>query len=509
MNKTSIYEMIKANIGEDGKLSRDFSLDEPTTPNQICYAPGAMDGIGVYHMGAGNPDKEAVKIVKLIKKYLQTDKMSYINEIEAVLADTRTISVVDPILQNIKKDHKGIEPQKIVEFGFNLAKESGNTELVKLGISLLGLFDLGKYESIKNLVAILSLYDEFTLFSVVAVLNWSNGNDLVFWIANHVDGWGKVHAVERLEPEDEIIKDWILREGCSNGVMDAYLGLNCAVKGDLISALRRDSMDDELFDSISIIIDALLDEGPVSGISEYEHAKEALILYLNHAKKHTDNLKRLWHILNIQSWAEDAEIDYKDEIMTLCADIINKPGWTDKIIAEIEQRGNDFFCACNAASRMDVDVSAPLLAAIKENPLEYCSYTQRLFSDPNMASEIIALYETILPLNEMAEGMGDYFFAETLRKEHGCLDFILPELAAYPMQGVKLINAALNSRVVRERNMACKALSGWVKKNEKPLSEISPEINAELKRIYDIEINKDTKEYMKKLLDGGTLGDDF
>ena len=120
-----------------------------------------------------------------------------------------------------------------------------------------------------------------------------------------------------------------------------------------------------------------------------------------------------------------------------------------------------------------------------------------------MAEEIIKLCESILPLDDMAEGMGDYLFSDKLNQEHQCLDFVLPELAAYPLQGIRLIQTGLNSRVTRGRNMACRALSGWVKTQSKPLAEISPKLYAEIMRIYKIEVNGQTKETMKKLIDGG------
>jgi len=507
MSELSLYEIIKNNIDKDtGKLPRDFSiLDESHAPNQIKFAPGAMDGAGVYHhYTVKELEKEAAKVVKLTKKHLQTGAKSYVDEIETILTDARTISAVDPILQNIRKNHKEFDAQKLIEFAFELAKTSRNTELVKLGISLLGLIDLGEHESFRNVIAILALYDEFTLFSVVAASNWEKGNELVFWIAKRIDGWGKIHTVERLEPETEEIKDWILREGCSNYVMDAYLGLTCAVKGDLISALRLDSIDDGLFESVAIIMGALLDEGPVDGISVYDHAEEALLLFMGHAKKHTVNLKHLWHILNVCSFIEDSELNNKADIIEQCTVIVSNPVWKEKIKIAINQRDEEnFFYACNAASRMDIDVSADLFTIVKNEPLKYYSYMPQFFKNSNMATELIELCETILPLDEMAEGMGDYLFAEKLRQEHQCLDFVLPELAAYPIKGVELIKTGLNSPVVRGRNMACRALSGWVKTQGKPLSEISSELYAEIVRICEVEVNEQTKETMKKLIDGG------
>jgi hypothetical protein len=303
--------------------------------------------------------------------------------------------------------------------------------------------------------------------------------------------------------------------------------LTCAKKGGLISALRQESMDDELFDSVSIIIGALLDEGPVAGISKYEHAEEALRLYLRHAEKHAATLKHLQHVLNIQSWAESGDMERDDaeskgtesedgesegakqlnteqkgEILALCGAIIRAPAWKARIIAAIEQRV-DVFNAVHAADQMDIDVSAALLPIVRQEPTKYCQFAWYFFANSDMAAELIGLYESALPLEEMAEGMGDYHFADKLNEEHQCLDHLLPLLASQPLKGAKLIKAGLNSRVVRERNMACRTLSCWTKELGKPLSEISPWLYAEITRVCDIEVNGDAKARMKKLIDGG------
>lgn len=504
MDTSSAYEKIKGNVGADGKLPHEFTLEPKHAPNQIGFMPGAMDGIGVFHAGAGNNEKTVKKLVAPLKKYFKTSSVRYISKIETLLEDNRSISLIDPILQSIREDHKGIDPNKLADLSLRLAKTSKNVELIKIAIGLLGLLDLGNADEVCEVITTLGLYDDFTLFVVVAASNWKNGNRIVFQIAKTVTGWGKIHAVERLEPETDEIREWILRDGCANGVMDAYLGLTCAIKGDLISSLRRDSIDAELFGSIAIIIDALLDEGPVAGTSKYEHAHEALILYLLHAKQHVVSVEHLWRILNLRGWAENAEVDYKDEILAGCAEIINQSGWPEKVITTVKRRGDSFafFCACNAADRMDIDISLPLFEAVRAEPLKYYVYMPKLMRKPDMALQIIDLCEAVLPLDDMAEGMGDYLFADKLNQEHQCLDFVLPELAGYPLRGVRLIKTGLNSRVVRGRNMACRALSGWVKLEGKPLYDISPELYTEIAQIHKAEVNEQTKETIQKLLDG-------
>ena len=106
----------------------------------------------------------------------------------------------------------------------------------------------------------------------------------------------------------------------------------------------------------------------------------------------------------------------------------------------------------------------------------------------------------VLPLEDMAEGMGDYFFADKLKQEYQCLEFVLQELAKYPLRGVRLVKTGLNSRVIRDRNMAICVLSGWSESEGRPLADLSPELYAEGARIYQVEVNEKTKEAMKKLL---------
>ena len=504
MGSTSAYERIKANVGLDGKLSPSFSLEERKDSSQLDFMPGAMDGIGIFHMGISKEKFVVLRITRLLKKYLKSGETKHLNNIASILNEKRTISLIDPVLNNLSISYENNNQDNIIIPILNLLKTSGNIELIKIGIGLLGVFDLSISVEAVDVITTLSLYEDFTLYAVVAASKWTNGNDIIFKIAKNVTGWGKVHAIERLIPETDEIEDWILRNGCSNDILDDYLGLICAVKGDLISALRQKTIDSVLFDSILLIVDALIREGPVAGISKYEHAKEAMLLFMSHAKKHVKRLDHLWHILNVQIWAAGRDLDYKNEIICQCKEIISKPEWKDKIVDAVEKRSdlNEFFYACNAAKRLDIDVSVELFEAVISEPLKYCSYMPQLLGNPKIANHIINLCETILPLDDMADGMGDFFFPDKLNREHRCLDFVLPELAAYPLKGVSLIKTGLNSKVVRSRNMSCRALSGWVKKSGKPLADISADLYTEIVRIYEIEVNEHTKETMKKLLDG-------
>jgi len=79
----------------------------------------------------------------------------------------------------------------LFDYACQFAFQSTDEELVKLGIGLLGLFDLSNDDKIIDKLLVLALYEEFTLYVIVAVLKYPNGNDIVFRIAQKVDGGAK------------------------------------------------------------------------------------------------------------------------------------------------------------------------------------------------------------------------------------------------------------------------------------------------------------------------------
>ncbi len=493
MANKSIYETIRDSL-IDGRLSCNYRLPHEVTPKGLNFMVGAQDGIGLFHSGKSDASKAVAKIMILLKTG-RTD------EIAPIVIENGARQIVDTLLAEIQKSADELDAASIVNYAKSLAFEGSNKELVKLGIAILGLFDWSDSEEMLEKIITLGLYEEFTLYSVVVAKNWANGNDVIFRIAKSVDGWGKIHAVERLEPATGEIRDWILRNGCENSVMDAYLGLECAIKGDLIGVLRSDSLSPELYDSVAIIIDALLDEGPVEGISVFEFAEEALSRYLFFSKDHAVTLRHLWHILNLRLAVEHLELSNKKDLTRQCNAVIDQAKWNEQIKACVSDSENsEFFYATNAAGRMKIDIDDAIMSAIKANPVKNGSLVSRFYKNADYARELTELYESVLPLEEMAAGMGDYLFASEHEHEHLALEAILPELGTYPNLGEPLILAALKSPVTRERNTACGVLSAWSETLGQSVAVFSPDLYEALKIVSKEEINDNTKKGMMKLL---------
>jgi hypothetical protein len=199
--------------------------------------------------------------------------------------------------------------------------QSANIECVKAGMMIQELF--GQSDEVKGMVRTLGLSDEFTLYSVFIMRNWENGNTEIMNIAKSVNGWGKVHAVHYIEPETEEIKYWLLTGAVSNDVMPAYSGWDCYKKADVEAILKKDGLTYEELEGVLSIVDAMLDEGPVLGISNVENPKDILLEVLNHSIKHLPlSSKNCEVISNISDWQKENLVDENCEIELLVNQIL-------------------------------------------------------------------------------------------------------------------------------------------------------------------------------------------
>ena len=313
----SIYEKINDSIDENGKMPSDFSLEVVIVKErELNMTPGMLDGSMFYHSHrtfcklSGEPlapEKEAEEIAVLLINYFDSNDMQLIKKAEDVLTEAKhgAWAIAEDILEIIwregsKRGEVNSDDYTVAMFDswlrscLHIIKTTNNVGLFKISLTLLGY--LGVADLKKSIIFLLTFasYEDFTYYALVAISclhKFVDSNALVFDIAKRVDGWGLVHAIEHLEPENDEIRNWILRNGCVEGVPKLYLALTCAYKGDLISALRQETLDTEMFEGVSKVIDALLNEEPLLGISAYEHADEALSLYLRHVESRPDSEK--------------------------------------------------------------------------------------------------------------------------------------------------------------------------------------------------------------------------
>ena len=289
MNKKPIFEIIADRLRQTEfkdddiiTLGKDFSL--PNDEEGLKYIDGAKDGICVYHMGAAEITQKDIEEINTVITLANTGDYDQADSVlEKLCERIRVVNFIDELQDCILARKDEIE-DKFYIYSLHLMTQSANIECVKAGMMIQELF--GQSEEVKGMVRTLGLSDEFTLYSVFIMRNWENGNTEIMNIAKSVNGWGKIHAVHYIEPETEEIKYWLLTGAVSNDVMPAYSGWDCYKKADVEAILKKDGLTYEELEGVLSIVDAMLDEGPVLGISNVENPKEILLEVLNHSIKH-------------------------------------------------------------------------------------------------------------------------------------------------------------------------------------------------------------------------------
>lgn len=347
----------------------------------------------------------------------------------------------------------------------------------------------------KAMIRNVGLSDEFTIFAVWAMQKWENGNAEVFDLAKKVRGWGKIHAVEALSPDTQEIRDWLLFDGVHNGVMEAYSALTIWEKADIAGKLQQDLTDEE-FKAVTDIIEALLDEGPVPGISRADNAETHLLNYLRQAKQRNLSADAYNLMLTLCNWAVDEEPSF-EAVREIASEMLQSEQCR-KTVTEAVREGK----ALRLAETLGVPYHAELLQCMKNDFSNHFYNCRYLMNDPEYADAIVSLFAERIPLEKLRGELRDDAGLGEDYEISNQLDFILQELQDKPFVGTRLIFAGLNSPAVRNRIGALRVLQGWTAEKQLPLSELSLDLFKAVEELQEREISETSLEIIEKLLNG-------
>ena len=250
----ALFEHIRAQRMPKGTpaMLPDEPADEsaPYGLPRIRWAPGARDGVAVFHVPGRPPGlRQTAPIVDALLDYARAANAETRGELESVVTrvvgDDAFVHYVGPILDRLEaaldKETSLVEQQMPAAVR-KLLLETEQRDVLKLSIALLGAF--GSPDDRDRLETV-GLHDEFTLYAIDA-LGSVLADPIDSWMlfAVSLSGWGKIHAVlalvEKL-PEagtrrDEVVH-YLLRFGCENGVQNGYVALPIAESAKLHEAL--------------------------------------------------------------------------------------------------------------------------------------------------------------------------------------------------------------------------------------------------------------------------------
>ncbi|MBQ8039371.1 MAG: hypothetical protein IJ274_05815, partial [Lachnospiraceae bacterium] len=457
----SIFTRIEKQVRNRGELPDDFEAEERVyADNELRFAPGAMEGI-LGHHSAGKQTVDG--FMELLKQYLSLPEDKAMCLFEQKQCDKIQVATIrKAILQEILDDKEQYEAKRLYKLGWYFAENGTRCNTVKLGLTLLALFDLSDNERLCYVLQNLGYCEEFTDYVLMNTYEWTEKKkqDFYFELAQKLKGWGKIDVVEMLEADTEEKKTWILSHGCRNSVMYYYLGLVCAVKGELYERLKRGTLTEEEFSGATDIVEGLLEEGPCAGMSVLDKAAEITMLYLEEAGRHLINMDlfTILHDIAVYFSGEDNEIEGKEVVAGKARTMIDSVDIEGLVCGNLAEKTHD---CIRMARAYCVDVTEQVLNLIKSDFEKYYTYSYYLFMENKYVEELMDICDKMIKMELYPRHMGDSLGLGNLGAGVYQLDMLVQYLARYPLMGKKLIEISIYSPITRWRNMAAKALKGW------------------------------------------------
>ena len=507
----SIYELIKTSIQANGELPEDFKLP-PKDPNGVPWADGALDGVSIYHLVENEEDIEPLKnIVFQISEGKFEEAQTNLDKLDFSMV-SRRYSLLNWIVQEEEK----INLNNLYEFASSQLVTTKNIEVIKFCLSVLAIMNVETDEETIEKVKILALSDEFTLYCLNIFVKLENSNEEIFEIAKKVKGWGRVHSIGYLEATNDEIKEWILEEGCHNNVLPAYTAYTCAKKINLVEILNEDKISNKKFNDISYLMNALLDEEAITGISNLEDRELLIERYLEKAKTLASTEEDYYAVITLKEYIKNNK-EINNELIKICDEILNSEN-TRNNVKELLKEGYGY----NIAKYLGIDIDKYILEYLQDNPLKNPYIVFNISERKNM-EKLVSLIEKKLTLEKLEGAPTDKFYPKNEEnKEYIFLDTIIRKLGnfgrternfivtLYPVApttsieepenyigiGENLIICALNSPYVDIRYGAVNTLESWKEKGY----ILSNEIIENIKKLEKLEVDEELKIKLNELL---------
>jgi hypothetical protein len=508
--RPAILDAIRRRLADGEDVAGLVLPDEPDERAGVRFAAGAWDGIATHHMGPADVEAAVDALADALSAALRGgDGWARLTELAG---RPGLVGQLDPLLERLGRSD--VDASGLHGLALRLVSTSPDRGPVKLGIALLGLFPADPH---REVLLTLGRHDEFTLYAAVALANGQDDPVDDLWrLARQVHGWGRVHLVERLAATDRPdVLDWILREGFRNSVTDEYLAHLAATRGHLRARLEpggpapaaeatlaaeaapadeaapaaeaapadgagrptaaggADGVDDELLYAAGDLLVALLNGGPAADIYDYPDGAAVAGRYLDLMLTRARDLRHLLAVAKVRDfvgrpepvrgWPEGWTPTVRERLAGLSAAIMSRPDWADLARAQLWSADRPtFWRAGRACEILGLSTLPAVLARLPADPYEsawWYSATAQL--DEDAVDEVVAAAGRLLPLADIAAGPSDEYGLGPAWAPHRCLDILLQSLDAWPGRGWPLLAAGLASPVVRNRNLAVRALAAW------------------------------------------------
>lgn len=495
----SIFELIKSAVTEDGRLPASFSLPDEKPQEQVKFASGAMDGILFYHTACRESEESEgyTLLVRAIESAAECKMDEAADAVSKFAEQYKVLGYIDLFQEYIINNQNRLPAKNVLDFAVSLMQEGTKAESVKFGMSLLELFNWEQQEGLKRDVRTLALEDEFTLYAAFLMGCWENPNKEMFEILKRVKGWGRVHLVRMIEADSDEIEEWLVRNGVHNDVLPAYSGLDCFEKVHFLERIQSGNLDLDTYRGLADILDAMLDEGPVTGISALDNKEEVMEAFCDAAMARTDLEAQDYAVLlNLKDYVKKTNPDSSSALGAVLSAFLHSCHVRNTILSALRQRE-----AFEIARRLGMDYQEYAFEAVSADFVKNAWIASCLLADGYKVQEIVDLAYDKLNVESLATGSADEIGLGEAYEAHNALTMILQQLGDKVGTGEKLIGHALKSPVVSNRHAALTVLEKWLDSSKaQTIQEMSPELGEYLEGLLPDEVRGEFRQRMEQLL---------
>ncbi|PPK64029.1 hypothetical protein V5P93_006406 [Actinokineospora auranticolor] len=460
---TSIHDHIAAHLNPGGRGLLPGGEVLPDDEIDASHGGGRTRWAGVEYAGRG-----AAGVPELVAVAAR-DPSGY-EPLYAALCEPDVVAQLDDVLARVR----GLDLDTGV-LARRLVTGARHRAPVKFGTALLGSADT-------ELLLLVGRHEEFTRFAVAAVrATHPDPEPVLLALARGVDGWGRITAVEQFaEPAGAEVRDWLLRGGFRNSVVDNYLAFRAATVGRLADALAAQEIDPELLDGASDILCGLIEGGPAEGVDDYDDASLALWLLVGHLARHGTDLRHFVAVARVEEflagpgwderYARGWDLARHDSLVRRCRDLMADPRWHGLTLRDLESPDDRAFQdASYAAARLGIDRFPATVRRLRATLADDDWFTLMSQATAERLPTILELAGSTLPLGELASGPADILAVARRWSAHVVLGTVVTGLRDFPGQGTEFVLTAVRSPVLDNRAVGVRTLTGWGPESWEPV----------------------------------------
>ena len=479
------------------KMDYDFNdLYKDNDPHKYIPLGGVDSEYLFFHNKSDYDDSDF--IVKTIKKYSSKyDIKTCYKELRIYFdknIDHILINSMDEVNKKLVDIKEKIKPEFIYELGKKIIHTTKNIELFKLGIYLLGVVIIDEKD--KSDLLQIALCDEFTFYCLYYhFLVYEKANDLVFYLSQKVNGWGKIYCIQEIKVVNDNIRTYLVNDGFKNDINNSYSANAVVSKVNIVDYLNKKNISKKEFINISKLIEAIFNDPFGLSINSINNPLLLFERYFKLFKKGYKDYRSYYAISLINLYLHDVireEALLKSEINKF----INSKDMKNVLIELIKIYNGDILKnILFVLVAYNIDLAKYVYNKYKSNPKLYYYAIEYLMKYGRYKNKTIKLLEDNYKLD----------FEEPIPSIRVNYDYdfnliqILRDLRPYPFTGDIFVKAGINNSNYYVRREAIITIYEWYREGDIDLKDSS--FYDDLINLCEVEVVKELRASLNELFD--------